>query len=41
MLCPLKRVTEDIEIRPPNGDTKISEQFCKDLFSKNAKNLKT
>ena len=26
--------------RPPNGDTKISEQFCKDLFSKNSKNLK-
>ena len=25
---------------PPNGDTKISEQFCKDLFSKNSKNLK-
>ena len=26
--------------RPPNGDTKISEPFCKDLFSKNSKNLK-
>ena len=26
--------------RPPNGDTKISEQYCKDLFSKNSKNLK-
>ena len=26
--------------RPLNGDTKISEQFCKDLFSKNSKNLK-
>ena len=23
-----------------NGDTKISEQFCKGLFSKNNKNLK-
>ena len=26
--------------RPPNEDTKISEQFCKDLFSKISKNLK-
>ena len=26
--------------RPPNGVTKISDQFCKNLFSKNSKNLK-
>ena len=26
--------------RPPNGDLKISEQFCKYLFSKSSKNLK-
>ena len=26
---------------PPNGDRKISEQFCKDLFSKSSKNLKS
>ena len=30
----------NVVCRPPNGDTKISEQFCKDLFSKNSKNLK-
>ena len=26
--------------RPPNGNRKISEQFCKDLFSKTSKHLK-
>ena len=30
----------NVVCRPPNGDTKISKQFCKDLFSKNSKNLK-
>ena len=30
----------NVAYRPPNGDTKISEQFCKNLFSKNRKNLK-
>ena len=30
----------NVAYRPPNGDTKNSEQFCKDLFSKNSKNLK-
>ena len=30
----------NVVCRPPNEDTKISEQFCKDLFSKNSKNLK-
>ena len=29
-----------IVYRPPNGDTKLSQQFCKDIFSKNSKNLK-
>ena len=43
-LCLLKYVTEKLEThvvyRPPNGDTKLSEQFCKDLFPKNSKHLK-
>ena len=30
----------NVVCRPPNEDTKIREQFCKDLFSKNSKNLK-
>ena len=30
----------NVVYRPPNGDAKISEQFCKDLFSNNSKNLK-
>ena len=30
----------NVVYRPPNGDTKISKQFCKDLFFKNSKNLK-
>ena len=30
----------NVVYRPPNGDIKISEQFCKDLFFKNSKNLK-
>ena len=30
----------NVVYRPPNGDKKISEQFCNDLFSKNSKNLK-
>lgn len=46
-LCLLKFVTEKLETRyfnltywSPNTDTKISEQFCKDLFHKNSENLK-
>ena len=30
----------NVVCRPPNGDTKISEQFCTNLFSKSSKNLK-
>ena len=30
----------NVVYRPPNRDTKISEQFCKDLIPKSSKNLK-
>ena len=36
----IKNTIFNVAYRPPNGYTKISKQFCKDLFSENSKNLK-
>ena len=30
----------NVTYRPPNENTKIIEEYCEDLFSKNSKNLK-
>ena len=32
-----RKVISNIVYRPPNGDIKISEQFCKDLLSEKVK----
>ena len=34
-----RNIIFNVVYRPPNGGLKIGEQFCKDLFSKNIKNL--
>ena len=35
-----RNTTFNVVYRPPNRDKNISQQFCKNPFSKNSKNLK-